>query len=77
MGIIGLSLQKIKKTINENRSNNRIKTNYFNNIHNNINICFNIEESQIYPQRKAIKYKNNAYLLRNKYHKKIREFNSI
>ena len=68
--------RKNKKIINNN-NNNRIKTNYFNNINNNINNYFNIGEASNYPERKAMKYIKDAYILRNKYNKSIRGFNSI
>ena len=61
---------------NINNNSSRIKANYFNNINNNINNYFNLGENQNYPERQTIEYLNNANLLRNKYHKKIKGFYS-
>ena len=61
---------------NNNNNSSRIKTNYYNNINNNINNFFNIGETTNYGERKTIEYINNANLLRNKYNKKIKNFTS-
>ena len=61
---------------NNNNNSSRIKTNYFNNINNNINNYFNLGGAQDIPERKTLEYFNKANILRNKYHKKLKGFNS-
>ena len=69
--------EKESNIYNSNNNNSsRIKTNYYNNINNNINNFFNIGATTNIPERKTIEYINNANLLRNKYNKKLKAFNS-
>ena len=72
-----------KNNYNRIDSNNNIsnkKRNFIsniNNINNNINNFYNLHNPDIYQGRKTINYINNANMLRNRYNKKLKSYNSI